>query len=790
MVGAIGVNEIKYLDRNPPAFAEDAVRRFARDLFGLDGDFEPLVSERDQNFRLRAEDGDAFVLKIANAEEDPGVIDFQTRALMHVERQDPGMPVPRVVRAVNGAVTRTVSGPGGTRHVVHVLTYLPGIVGEEAPQCPRLWRTMGALMARLDLALRGFFHPSADNPHPWDVMRCPDLRAHTVHIADAMARGNVEAVLDLMAAVVIPKLRGLRHQVIHQDANRANVLVDAGRPDTASGVLDFGDMVHGPLIAEVALTADLVGVDTDDPVGVLCDVAAGFDSVLPLEEDEIDLIYDLALSRIATALTIIAWRKAATPDQPAYLRDLEEPGWALIARMMEESREDVCNRLRRACRFPPYCPLDAPSAAPGDSGDMIARRHRVLGRNLYLFYDKPLHFERGRGPWLYTPRGEAYLDAYNNVPVVGHCHPHVVNAVSRQLAALNTNTRYLYDSILEYAERLGATMPGELGACLFVNSGSEANDVALHMARLISGRRGALIMAQAYHGITETIFDLSPSGDPRDRQPEQVRTLLVPDPYRGPYRHGEPDLVERYAADAERAIAELEEAGYGTAAFIFDSFMLSSGVPDVPPGYLDSVAAKTRAAGGLVIADEVQSGFARSGTHMWGFAANQVVPDIVTLGKPVGNGFPLGVVVTRPELLDQFGNAIGLFSTFGGNPVACAAGLAVLDVIEDEGLLDNARRMGERLRDGLGGLTDRHRWIGDVRGRGLAIGVDLVGDRETREPAGAETKRLLNLARDNGALIGLEGEHNNVVKLRPPLIYREEHCDRLLDILDRSFAQL
>ncbi len=787
---AAQVEGIKFLNRNLPSFAVEEARRIAREQFGLEGELELLVSERDQNFRITSPGGgDGYVLKLANVDEDPGVVDLQTAALRHIERHDPSLPVPRVIPSRDGEPSTMVRAREGTQHIARVLTYLPGMLLEEAENTPELRRNLGTLMGRADLALRGFFHPHARHPLLWDTMRCPELRVHTRHVGDAEARRNVESVLDHMDAVVLAQLAGCRNQIIHNDAHGNNVLVDPDRTDRGVGLLDFGDMLYGPLVVEVANAADSVAAHAEDSVRALAEVAAGFDRVLPLEELELDLLYDAYLARLAITATIIAWRKAVTPGQPAYLPEYEAPCWAAIDRMMSRGRRAVRSQLREVCRFPPHCPSPPAPSPPDDVGELLARRRRVLGRSLYLFYDPPLHVERGLGPWLYGADGRPYLDAYNNVPVVGHSHPQVVRALSRQAAALNTNTRYLYRSVLDYAERLGAVLPGELSACLFVNSGSEANDVAWQMAKLLTGRGGALVMEHAYHGITAATAELSPYDTTKPLAPH-VRTLIAPDPYRGPYRHGDPDLAARYAADADRALAELAEQGHEVAAFMVDTSFCSNGIPEVPPGYLAAVCAKVKAAGGLVIADEVQAGFGRPGSHFWGHTAHGVVPDIVTLGKPVANGYPLGVVVTTLDALDEFGRATGLFSTFGGNPVACAAGLAVLDVIEEEGLLPRAKATGAHLLEGIRGLMSGHRIVGDVRGQGLLVGVELVRDRKTRAPAGAETKQLLNILRDNGVLIGREGPHGNVLKIRPSLTFGPEHADRLVAALERSLAAL
>jgi len=778
--------EIKFLDRNPPAFRDEEVRRIATELFGLDGEIKPLISERDQNFRIRTARGVQYVLKIANADEDATVVDLQVQSLLHVEKMDPGMPVPRVARTKTGEASTWVEGPDGTPHLVRVITYLPGTDLREMPLTPALLRDLGGAVARLGKALRGFYHPAARHELLWDLRQAPRLRPHTARIADTADRGRVERVLDAFIADVLPGLARLRAQVIHHDANGDNVVVDPGAPDKVAGIIDFGDLIHAALAADPAVTAaDLLsGGDIVEP---MCALLAGYDAVLPLEDEEIDVQYDLVLARHALTTVIIAWRNS----QPGGLGYLESHGPLVLAameRLLTLGRAGVRARLRDACRFPPYCPKPGERAVDDDVPALIARRRRLLGASLELSYERPVHVVRGAGTWLIDADGNRLLDAYNNVPQVGHAHPHVARAIARQVAALNTNTRYLYRGILDYAERLLATMPDGLDACLFVNSGSEANDAAFRMAKLVTGNEGALIMENAYHGISESIDALSPYHDPRGRP--RVRMLIAPDPYRGPYRKGEPDLAARYGADADRAIEDLAKAGVKPATFMIDSGFVSNGIPDVPEGYLARVAETARAAGGLIIADEVQVGFARCGTHFWGIQKHGVVPDFITLGKPIGNGYPLGAVITTRAILDRFGAETDFFSTFGGNPVGCAAGLAVLDVIEREGLMENARVTGDYLRERLSDLMDRHAWIGDVRGLGLLVGVELVRDRQTLEPAEAETVRVVNHMRDNFVLVGREGPRGNVLKIRPPLAFQREHADIVADALDKALAAL
>jgi 4-aminobutyrate aminotransferase-like enzyme len=321
-----------------------------------------------------------------------------------------------------------------------------------------------------------------------------------------------------------------------------------------------------------------------------------------------------------------------------------------------------------------------------------------------------------------------------------------------------------------------------------VNSGSEANDVAWRMAKVWTGHRGGLVMDYAYHGITDAIDAFSPANDPQGRLQAHMRTLPPPDLYRGPYSGS--DAAARYAALAEAPIASLQEAGLGTAAFMLDSAFMTNGILAPLPGYVQGVVARVRAAGGLFIADEVQSGFGRMGQFFWGHQHHGVEPDFITIGKPAGNGHPLGVVITRPEIMDRFMQEAAFFSTFGGNNVSCAAGLAVLDVVQDEGLVDRATHTGALFRDGLRRLMDRHSIVGDVRGIGLAAGVELVLDRATKAPAKAETSRAISLIRDEGVLVGSEGILGNVLKIRPPLVFQPDHAAIAVAAIERALSRL
>ena len=775
---------MKFLRANAPSLPLLHVQQIAREHFGLCGDAKALYSERDQNTLFREADGRAWMLKIANTDEDPGAIDCQIEVLRHIQRVDPLLPVPRIRLSTGGQGTARVSASDGSAHIVYALSFLDGQIAGDLELAPALLRRIGALQARLGRAMRGFFHAAAGaRSLLWDVRMAPQYLPF-VDLLPAPQRSLVMEVLRRGIDAVLPRLDALRAQAIHGDLHAHNlILSEAG---DLAGIIDFGDMIHGPLILDLsAALADFMVPASRIPQ-VLADMIRGYHEVTPLEAEERALLFDLVELRLVITMLVNAYRHTQAPDEPNYAADAGFGGWEALETLQRLTRAGVETIVDSACGIP----LPRASVPVHSNADMMARRKRLLGSRPYLFYDRPIHAVRGEGVWIIDSSGRRFLDCYNNVPIVGHCHPHVTEAISRQSRTLNTNTRYLGEQVLDYAERLGQKTGAALTACAFVNSGSEANDVAWRIATAWTGARGALTQEFAYHGITEAIDAVSPSASRIGALAAHVRTLLAPDCYRGIYRGDTPDPGSRYAEDADRAIQSLAEAGLKPAAYFVDSAFMTNGILEPQKNYVAEVFRRVRAAGGLCIADEVQSGFGRMGRHFYGYQHHDVVPDIITIGKPAGNGHPVGVVITRPEILDHFIEQSAFFSTFGGNNVSCAAGLAVLDVLENEDLLANATAIGAYFKAGLQALAAKHDIIGIVRGTGLALGVELVIDRNSRAPAAKQTSQLINRLRDEGVLAGSEGIHGNIVKLRPPLVFRREHVDQAVLAFERSLSAL
>lgn len=771
---------MKFLNASPPDLSATRLADVMAHDFALRGALVPLYAERDQNFRLTEDGGREWVVKVFNAEEPDAVIACQLAALRHLAAADPGLPVPRHRPAGDGGDWASVTGADGRAWRVCVLSFLPGRLADGDGYGPGDYRHFGATIARLQRGLRGFFHPAAGGRRLlWDPRELAGLRDRTRHLG--AAGPDAARQIDHFASDVLPRLAGLRAQVIHGDVHAHNLILGDGR--RVAGIIDFGDLFHGPAILDLsnALSDFLHGAA--DPEAMWTALAAGFHAVQPVEPEEAGLLFDLMLARQLLTRVITATRAAESPGRADYIADAGFASDSGLERLLATGRD------RATAIFAAATGRGAPVAVQ-PVPELMARRKAVMGARPYVFYDPPLQIVRGEGTWLYDAGGRAFLDCYNNVPIVGHCNPRVTGAIAAQARILNTNTRYLGEQVLDYAERLGALTGGALTACAFVNSGSEANDIAWRMARAWTGNRGFLTQEFAYHGITEAIDAISPSALRQGTVPDHVRTILAPDGYRGIHRHGTPDIGRRYAEDADRAIASLAAAGIAPAAVITDMAFMTNGILEPCPGYVADLYARVRAAGGLCIADEVQSGFGRMGTHFFGYMHHGVIPDFVTIGKPAGNGHPIGVVLTRPEIFDHFLEQTAFFSTFGGNNVSCAAGLAVLDEIRDRDLLANATSTGARFKAGLRALMDRFPLIGDVRGTGLAFGVELVRDRASRAPAPAEADRLVNLARDEGLLVGGEGVHGNIIKMRPPLIFTPADADLAVAALGRALSRL
>ncbi|KQU66769.1 hypothetical protein ASC75_09120 [Aminobacter sp. DSM 101952] len=1002
-----------------PQFSREEAAALAAGHFGVGGVATPLDSERDQNFRLMSAEGD-WIFKIVNASEPRHESEFQAALLDHLARSGADVAVPGLKKTAGGEALAHALASNGGRHALRLVSWLPGLPLAEAARTPTLLENLGRGLGKLDRALQGFIHPGALRSFDWDIRQAGAVRGRLAHIADDADRALLERFLERFDREVAPRLPSLRAQVIHNDANDWNVLVDENDHGRIAGIIDFGDALHSPLIAEVAVACAYSILDVEDPIGAAAALAAGFHAEFPLREEEVDLLFDLIVARLVISVSLSAVRKAQVGDNP-YLAISEAPAWRLLRRLDAMNRRFATAILRHACGFdaapgakavtawievnrksfapvldrhpatlakalvpygdpahpmtvtsagrepdkatawwdawcadngivlgigpwgeartvytsdifwsrfvegarrvhhlgldlfmpagsrvytplaatvksveieddplgygclvalehaPQGCPpfvtlwghmaheamsrlkpgqrleagaLVGAMGAPAENGgwaphlhfqistdpdlaardilgvgearyldvwaelfpdaatlagippetlrqtgrtrpEIVAARKTSLLPNLSISYSQPIKFVRGEGAWLIDDRGRAYLDCFNNVCHLGHAHPDVVEAIATQAAKLNTNTRYLHDAIVTYAERLTATLPEGLSVASFACSGSEANSLALRMSRTLTGSNDALVLDWAYHGTTQELIDLSPYKYKRKGgkgRPAHVFEATIPDSYRAPSDWPAEQHAKRFAESIAGQIETMRKQGRAPAFFIAESIPSVAGQVFLPEGYLKEVYAMVRAAGGFCIADEVQVGFGRVGSHWWAFETQGVVPDIVTMGKPIGNGHPMSALVTTRDIADRFNNGMEYFNTFGGNPVSCAAGLAVLDVIERDRLRDNAADVGAYLVGRFRDMQTRYEVIGDVRGMGLFLGIELVTDRRTREPATAFARKVNDGARARGVLIGTEGPHDNVLKMRPPMIFTRRDADHLVGVLEETFA--
>ena len=722
------------LDSSPPRFTAGEAAEIAAELFGVHGSASELGSERDQAFLL--EDGGAGrVLKVSNSGEDTATLDFEEAVIAHVGAVDPDLPIARQL-----APRATFDG-----HHVRLFERRRGYKGGPELDAAAVYG-IAAAHARLCLALRAFFHPAAGRELLWDIHATPRLRPLLAEIEIPERRALVARAVDRFEERVLPEWPRLRAQVVHGDFNLDNLMLD--EHGGLAGILDFGDCCHTALAADVAvaLASYLRGRPAEDVFRVARIALDGFASKLPLEPLELELMGDLVAARLAAIVCISTWRTRRFPENAEYIEAWDDDSWQLLELFDDLAPSEIARELGGG----------GPTTAPTES--LARRRNDAFGGLLTpLTYRRPVHAARAEGVWIHEPDGRRLLDAYNNVPVVGHCHPRVTEAIVRQTRLGATNARYLAEPLVELAERLLATFPPAAGldTVLLVNSGSEANDLAWRLAAGVTGHGGALVTEHAYHGVTAASTALSPEDWPRGSRPAQVGRIPAP------------GSGAELGSGLDAALAEL---GDGLAATFLDGSLMSDGIYTPETSELRLLVERTHAAGGLYVADEVQAGHGRLGAALWSFTPHGIAPDVVTLGKPMGNGYPVAAVVTRRELAERFPYAGRTFSTFGGNPVAASAALAVLDVLEDERLPERAAGVGERLRTAIAGLGKRD--IVELRGTGLLAGVQLS--------SGDLAAHVADELREQGILVGLTGKHEDVLKIRPPLVFADEHAELLV----------
>ena len=653
-----------------------------------------------------------------------------------------------------------------------LLSWLEGEFLAETNHTTELFESFGAFLAKMDIELHSFVNCVIEARRiEWDLQYFQQfIPEKTNFIQNPADRKIVEYFIQQHRENVEPEMRKLRKQIIHNDANDWNVLV---QNNAVSGIIDFGDISFTQLINELAIGITYAILEKENPVEWAVSVIQGYHKKLPLEEKEIDILYWLIAARLCTSVCNSAFEKNIQPEN-GYISISEKPVWKLLKKWVTINPIYARNEFRKAAGFaiPPEKTIET----------VKSERFKSVSPVFSVSYKKPIYMESAAFQYMFDKYGNCYLDAYNNIPHVGHSHPKVVEAGQKQMAKLNTNTRYLYDQINDYTSRLLEYFPKPLNKVFLVNSGSAATDLALRLARNYTNKKIVAVVEHGYHGNTQTGIEISHykfGGLGGKGVSDNTVCFPIPDTFRGEFRFENAGIS--YAHDALHQIRPFEGE---IAAFIAEPIVGCGGQVPLAKGYLKEIYTEIRRQGGVCISDEVQTGFGRLGDVFWGFEEHKVIPDIVILGKPMGNGHPMGAVVCTDEIAEAFNNGMEFFSSFGGNPVSCAIGQAVLRVLEEEQLQQNAKAVGDYYLQELRKLQQKYECIGDVRGSGLFIGFEFVKNRLNLEPDTELAQKVKNELRENFVLVSTDGPFDNVIKSKPPLCFSKKNVNELIRAVD------
>ena len=651
-----------------------------------------------------------------------------------------------------------------------LLPYLEGRFISEVEHSTGLLESFGKALALMDKSLLGFYDAALQGKETqWDLKYFKKNKKYLKDIENPMDRSLVYYFFLQFDEHIYPIQDELRKSVIHNDANDWNVLTQNGR---VSGIIDFGDMGNTWLINELAIGLTYMMTGKEKPLEVASVIIKAYHNNYPLFLHEIDALYYLIAARLCTCVCNSAYTKKQKPNSE-YITISEKPAWDLLRKWIQTSPVLAKDTFRKTCGFE--------KTPKQNQGKLLKHRERNFSGALSLSYTHPIHMSRSTFQYMYDTEGNTFLDAYNNIMQVGHCHPKVVEAGQRTLARLNTNTRYIYDEFLSYTEKLLATFPSSLNKVFFVNSGSAATDLAIRMAKTYTKKKKMMVLEHGYHGNTQHGIDIS-----HYKYNHKGGTGKVDDTVETPlpkvFGSGFENEKDAAAYFVKETLSRIAGSQGEIAAFIAEPIVGCGGQVPLPKNYLKKVYPKIRAQGGICISDEVQVGFGRLGEYFWGYEMYGVVPDMVIMGKPMGNGHPIGAVVTTTEISDSFDNGMEFFSSFGGNPVSCAIGEAVLDVIEKEGLQKQANVVGKYLKNQLKALGKKYPEIADVRGQGLFLGVELLDKHKS--PNTKLAAIVKNGLRERFILVGTDGPYDNVIKIKPPLYFNKSNVNQLIGEID------
>ncbi|WP_299885063.1 aminotransferase class III-fold pyridoxal phosphate-dependent enzyme [uncultured Lacinutrix sp.] len=720
------------------------------------------------NYLLKT-NNDKFIFKTYLFSEDILALVEAENSILNAFENNNTFPQPIAFK--DGSFLKIVD-INNTKTICRLLTFLDGSFLGDIKHTNNLMESIGAFTAKMDLQLLKLNnYVLKARQWEWDLQY---LELNKKYIEDIPDKGNRNLVLYFFQQYqlnVTPFLAGLRKSIIHNDINEWNVLIKNG---TISGLIDFGDLAHSPLINELAIAITYACYDKDNPLEWAIYLIKGYHKTLPLEEKELDILYYLIAGRLCTSLCNSAHAKKSDPKN-SYASVSEKNALKMLYNWIKINPIKAKNEFRKAANFA----IETPKAID----NVIKKRLQISSPNLSLSYDNPIYMTKSAFQYMYDAYGNTYLDAYNNIPHIGHSHPEITTIATQQIATLNTNTRYLFDAFPEYAEALLSKFPEPLDTVFFVNSGSAASDLAIRLAHAHTKHDTIMVMEHGYHGNTQASIDISHykyNNKKGQGQKNHIIKTVIPDTYRGIHTNNDGSAGESYANDA---IIQIEKSETPISAFITEPIVGCGGQVPLAKGYLKKIYPAIRKQGGLCISDEVQTGFGRLGDYFWGYEAQGVIPDIVILGKPIANGHPMGAVVTTKAIANSFSKGVEFFSSFGGNPVSCKIALTVLKEIEKNKLQQNAKLVGDYYQSLFKILKEKYSCIGDVRGSGLFIGIEIVKENSI-EPNPKLAHYIKNELRNRFILISTDGPNDSVIKTKPPLCFSKTDANIVVKAID------
>tara|TARA_B100001175_G_scaffold163624_1_gene138695 strand:- start:1223 stop:3475 length:2253 start_codon:yes stop_codon:yes gene_type:complete len=708
--------------------------------------------------------------------EDLSLIDLiqsETKALLFLNDNLYPKPVP----FLNGENVRIIQIKG-TSKIYRLLSYLEGKFLGEIKQTKEIIRSFGKSLARLNKSL--FYWSDIhikSRQFEWDMQQYVVSKNYLNEISSKKVRKTIHYFMNQYEENVVPFFSDLRKSTIHNDANNWNILF---KGNEVSGVIDFGDISYSHLINELAIAISYTCFNKENPLEWAIALLESYNHIFPLEKKEIEVLYYTIAMRLCISISNSNHNQKLFPENK-YISISQKPAIELLWKWIEINPVEAENKFKGA--------VGIKVEKTKSLKEMVKGRKTYLGSNISLSYDKPIFMNKAAFQYMYDSYGNTYLDAYNNIPHVGHSHPLVVEASKKQSSVLNTNTRYLYDSLEEYSEKLISLFPKKLCKVFYVNSGSEASDLAIRMARYHTKNESVVVIENGYHGHTQTginISDYKFNNKKGTGQKDYILKLDIPDTFNGKYKVDDKDAGYKYANDAKKILNNYNDS---IAAFISEPILSCAGQVPLASNYLKNLYPSIKEKGGVCISDEVQTGFGRLGKYFWGYESQEVVPDIIVLGKPMGNGHPMGAVITTSEIANSFSKGVEFFSSFGGNPISCKIGLSVLNVIKMENLQKNSEEVGNYYKKLLIDLKDKYSSISDIRGSGLFIGIEF-SNPNNMTPDSYKAELLKNELKDNGILVGTDGPYNNVIKSKPPLCFSKKNAKEVVEKIDMILKKI